>query len=228
MRKNKYIIFTIMILFLNISYVYAECTTEEMTNLKKEANKIRATYKHLGKVETEWGEIFYNNFNLEFTNVPNDFYLKIEGLDEEYKPENNIVKMTINNGKWNFDIYSSKCAEKVDSLLVKIPRYNVYSEDPLCEGIDGDKFSLCGKYYESDVTYESFKERVENYRAIHKIDSKKDKQEVIENKKNINLDIIIKYINKYKTYILGSIISILLIVIITIIIKKKRSRGVLK
>ena len=140
----------------------------------------------------------------------------------------NIIKMTINNGKWNFDIYSSKCAEKVDSLLVKIPRYNVYSEDPLCEGIDGDKFSLCGKYYESDVTYESFKERVENYRAIHKIDSKKDKQEVIEDKKNINLDIIIKYINKYKTYILGSIISILLIVIITIIIKKKRSRGVLK
>ena len=42
------------------------------------------------------------------------------------------------------------------------------------------------------------------------------------------LNVTEKYINKYKTYILGSIISILLIVIITIIIKKKRSRGVLK
>lgn len=43
----------------------------------------------------------------------------------------------------------------------------MYSLDPLCEGIDGRDFPLCGKYYEPRVSYADFEKRVKSYIATH-------------------------------------------------------------
>ena len=130
--------------------------------------------------------------------------------------------------KWNFDIYSSKCAQKVDSLLVKIPRYNVYSEDPLCEGIDGEDFSLCDKYLEYEVSYDTFKRKVEEYKKAHevkKVEPKKD-EEQFSIKMIINK--VLEFIINYQIYIIIILGVLLLILIIIIIVKKKKKRGVLE
>ena len=49
MKKIKYILFTFLILSLSILSANAKCTKEEINALKQETNKIKVTYKHLGR-----------------------------------------------------------------------------------------------------------------------------------------------------------------------------------
>ena len=92
--------------------------------------------------------------------------------------------------------------------------------DPLCKNIDGEKFPLCGKYYEYEVSYDSFKERVEHYRKTYNIDNNSD------NKSNF-FDIILDYIKSNVIYIVGGLVCVLFILIIVLVIRKKKNRGVL-
>ena len=229
MNKIKYVIFIITIFCLNYYNVYADCSNEDLKSLKKDANAIEVTYKHLGKVETEDGDN-YNNFDLTFKNVPDNFYIILNGDANKLTPTNNEIKKTYNSGTWNFEVYSNDCTEKLIDLKVKIPRFNIYSLDPLCEGIDGKDFALCGKYYEYDVGYDNFKKRVENYRVTNKIDQKSNNTNNTENK--YSFDVILKkisdFIIKYRLYILITLGFILLIISIIIMTSKRRKRGVLK
>ena len=227
MKCIKYIIFTILILLTNIFIIDASCTEEEISNLKKEVEKIKITYKHMGKVEYE-EYTAYNIFEVTVKNLTEDFYIKITELEEEIKvfPTNGEGKLKIYNGSWNFYVYSNKCDTKLDTIKVVIPRFNEYSLDPLCEGIDGEDFPLCGKYYEYNVSYSNFKERVTYYRDTHNI-----KKEDInrENKNNNNyIEYLISYLLNYRLYIIIGLIAILLILIPIIVYKRTKKRGVLQ
>ncbi len=220
--KKKYFVIVALIIFLGIPIVNADCSNEEIELLKKEANKIKVTYEHMGKVETYDGPT-YNRFNVEITNIPDNFYIKIYD-DTKYTPENGTVTKELLYGKWQIKVYSEKCEKEIDTISFKLPKFNMYSLDPLCKGIDGNDFPLCGKYYEYDVSYDSFKQRVEHYRITHKIEDNTDEPKEEKN----NFDIILKYLNEYKVYISIGLGTILVITLIIILIKKKRNRGVLK
>lgn len=224
MNKISKILFCILII-LSFSYVKADCTADEINKLKKEADKIDVTYEHLGGIETEYG-IDYGQFEVQINNIADDFYLKIHNIDENKNPENNMIKIKLYTGKQQIDIYSTKCEVKVDEISFKLPRYNIYSEDPLCEGVNSNEFSLCRKYYDYYVSYDEFIKKVNNYRLVNNITNENEKQ-IIEKKESILIQII-KSISKYKEYILVGIVLIILIMSITIIIKKKKKRGVLQ
>lgn len=227
MKNIKYILFAIIFLSLNIFNVKASCTEEELSNLKLEADKIKITYKHMGKVEYE-EYTAYNIFEVTVKNLHNDLYINITELEENIKiyPINGEGKTKIYNGNWNFYVYSNKCNTKIDTIKVFIPRFNTYSLDPLCEGIDGEDFPLCGKYYEYDISYASFKDRVTHYRNTHNIDNKN----TIDNENNdkIILKELLNYITKYRIYIIIPLTFLLIILIAIIIINKRKKRGVLK
>ena len=227
MKNIKYLILSIFILCLNFTYVKAFCTSEELSTLKKEAEKIKVTYKHLGKVETEEG-VSYNNFDVTVKNIPDNFYILILDGTMKLTPTNQIIIETFNSGTWNFEIYANECDEKIDEIKVKIPRFNIYSLDPLCEGINGEDFPLCGKYYEYYVNYEDFQMRVNQYRQNHKIET--DNKIIEEENFNIQklFSKILNYINKYQLYIVISLIVILIMLAIIIIKNKKKKRGVLE
>lgn len=227
MKNIKYILFTILFLFLNIFHVQATCTNEEISLLRKESDKIKITYKHLGKIETDEG-VYYNSFDVTIKNIPTDFYVVLEGLGTKYTPADNTVKETFDSGTWIFEFYSNKCEKKISTVKVKLPIFNVYSLDPLCEGIDGDDFSLCGKYYEYNVSYENFKERVTHYRLTHKIDDKKN--EPIEEKNSTEKIFaeIVSFLNNNLLYIAVSLVIFIVILITIIIMKNRKKRGVLK
>lgn len=229
MKNIKYILITILFLFLNVFYVDASCTDEEIDVLKDLADDIKITYKHKGKVETEDG-VFYSLFDVTVKNIDNDMYISVIDSNMVLTPVDGEIVETFNNGTWYFDIYSNKCEEKIDTVKVFIPRFNMYSLDPLCEGIDGDDFALCGKYYEYDVEYDNFVARVNHYRVTHNVSDNTDKKNDDEKQSDIKVlfNNLLDYIIQYRLYIVISLIVILIILIIVIVINRRRKRGVLQ
>lgn len=231
MNKIKYLIFSAIIFTLTFSYANAECTTEELSSLRQDADKVKVTYKHLGTEVNEDGIVIDNMFDITFKNLTDDMYLRIDKFDEEWteKNENGLIIFQIATGKYKFSIYSKKCQERITDINVKIPRFNSYSLDPLCDGIDESDFPLCGKYYEYEISYDNFKTRVEDYRKKNKID-KNDNNDASKEKFSINtiLSRILDFIDEYQLCLLISLIVILLILIIIIVIRRKKKRGVLE
>ena len=227
MKKVSLIIFYVMIFVLATCSVNAQCTNEEIDNLKKEANKIKVTYKHLGAVENDEGITVYDKFNVTFKNISDDLYIEMFNFSYVKHPENGTIVDTFTTGNWNFDIYSDKCEERISSINVYLPKFNIYSLDPLCKDIDVEEFALCGKYYEYDISYEAFKEKVVIYRNNHKII---EKNALVVADKNLSyyLNFIYDFIvNNFIYFIIGTII-IFSFIIFSIANKKRRSRGVLK
>lgn len=223
-NKIKYMLFVLLCAFFSNFYVNASCTGDEIGKLKQEAAKIEITYKHMGAIETQ-DFIDYNVFKVNVKNINKDFYIIYAGGTEKIIPdENGEAVAEIKNGTWYFRIYSNKCEIEVSTIEVFLPRFNMYSLDPLCDGIDGEDFALCGKYYEYDVSYDNFKERVTNYRNTHVI--------VDDDSSNVSevsiIDIILKYVNDYKFYIITFLCALLIIIIFVVVIGKRRKRSILE
>lgn len=228
MKNIKYYLITLLLILININIVYADCTDEEIKNLKKEANKIEITYKHIEEEIEDAEGVGKNLFYLTIKNIPDDVYFKEATYDINYPVEeikDGKFVETYSTGKWIFEFYSTKCNIKLTSISVNLPRYNPYSENELCEGINGDDFKLCNKYYDYDVSYEQFEQRVKQYRKIHKIEEKnantgKQKDDIIDGIKKI--------IKNNKIYIGGSTGIVILIISIIIYVLSRRKRGVLE
>lgn len=227
MRKVVCLIFVIMISCLNFSYVQAACSEEEIDALKKEAREIKITYEHLGVLEENGTEV-YDKFLVVASNINDDFYIHLSPFaTEDFVTEGETLKINLTTGTWHYLVYSSKCATQISDIEVNLPRFNIYSLDSLCEGIDGDDFSLCGKYYKYEVAYETFVERVTAYRTLNNIDNIEDSNDE-ENFLSDILNKVLDFISTYRIYILLSLGVILLIISIILITSKSRRRKVLK
>lgn len=222
MKNIRYLLFTMIMLFSYMFCVQASCTDEELSTLKKKADDIKITYKHLGYVELEDGNAYYDRFDVNIKNVSDDFYIMF--YDEKLVPTEGVIKETMVTGSWNLMIYSNRCETQIDEIKFRLPRFNLYSMDPLCDGIDGDDFALCGKYYEYDVDYDNFVARVKYYRTIHNITSDGSDSDSSNNIFNL----IFKYMSEYQIYIIVSLAVVLLILFIIITLMKRKKRGVLE
>lgn len=231
MKKIKYILFTVLILILSTLSVNAECTKEELNTLKQEANKIKVTYKHLGSNVDDEGTVVDYMFSLTFSNINDDMYIRIDDYNEEWKEvkDNKITIDKIATGKYRFSVYSNICQEKIGNINVKLPKFNSYSLDPLCDGINTDEFPLCSKYLEYQPSYETFVKKIEEYKKA------KEKKPDDNNNNNTDdstftkiLNQIINFITKYQIYIISALTIILIVLVILIISSKKKKRGVLE
>lgn len=223
--KLKYILFSTLIITLNILCINASCTDKELNDIKADIKNIKITYKHLGKVTKDDGSIAYNEFLVTATNIPNEVYVHLNPFaDNEFIKNEDNLQIKLTTGKWQYNMYSSKCEKTVDTIEVKLPRFNEYSLDPLCIDIDPEDFPLCGKYFEYEVSKESFARKVNTYRKENHIGEKK-KEEIKESK---ILDNIFNFIKEYKLYILCTLGLILTIIGILIIISKRKNKNVLK
>lgn len=228
MKNIKYIVFVILLMFVNVFYVNASCTDEEIDILKNKAKDIKITYKHMGIIEDE-DDIYYNNFEVKAKNVDDDLFFSLINGTIILEPKDGEVTDVFSNGKWNFEVYSKSCEQKIHTIEVFIPKFNKYSLDSLCEGIDGEDFALCGKYYEYEVPYDNFVERVNHYRITHNVKSDQNVQDKDSDDKFISLfKDILKFVKEYSLYISISFVISLIIIVFVIVIVKRRKRGVLK
>lgn len=208
MKNAKYLLITLLLVLFNIPLVYAECTNEEINKIKKETEKIEITYKHLGEVTKEDGSKVYNEFEVTTSNIPENIYIHLSPMTEEkFIEENKILKIKLTTGEWTYELYSSTCETTIDEIKVKLPTFNQYSLDPLCDGVDGKDFKLCSKYYEYTVDRDTFERRVKEYRDKHLT-----KEEQKENKKNY-MKRIVNYIkDKYIYFIAIGVICIVIFI----------------
>jgi len=226
MRNIKYIILILISLFVNVFYVNASCTDDELSILKSKAKDIKITYKHMGIIEED-NSIFYNNFEVKVNDIDEDLYISLYNNSLILEQINGEIVHVFNNGTFIFDVYSRSCKEKIDSIKVYIPKFNRYSLDPLCEGIDGNDFPLCGKYYEYDVSYDNFVDRVNYYRITHNVDISKDVNDNDNGNNFLKLyNYFLSFIKDYSLYFIISLIIILFILVLSIILIKRRKRGV--
>lgn len=226
MKKILYIISFILPFILTICNVSAQCTSEKIDFLKGEAKKIKVTYKHLGAVIDDEGITVYDRFNVTFNYVNDDFYINSSGSSYIAYPENHFIIGVFTTGKWNFDVYSKECESFVYKLNITLPKFNIYSLDPLCENIDDTQFSLCAKYYNYDISYDNFKKKIIEYKKNVKSDEKK-----VSDKDNIILHNVKKIYNFFLSNIICffiGLVTCLIVAILIIFIKKKKNRGVLK
>ena len=84
--------------------------------------------------------------------------------------------------------------EYIDFLNKK---FNSYSLDTLCDGIDGDDFPLCGKYLDYEVSYDTFKRKVEDYKKVQ--ETKKNNNEQINN--DISLRVLLNKILDFISFV---------------------------
>ena len=137
--------------------------------------------------------------------------------------KNNTKCYYFEPGTYRIDIVGKKqaCDDILKTINLKLIKYNPYSEDPLCKGIE--EFVLCQPTYEKELDYDTFVSRVNTYKKTkqNKIDKEQNNQ-----KENTNLDKIKSYIKENLVQIIIIIIFIILVIISTIIwinsIKKSR------
>jgi len=225
MRGMRYLLFTLIILFSCMFCVHAACTDTELEVLKKQAEDIKITYKHLGAIEDN-SMVVYDRFDVTFKNIPADTSLILSYAPSDFViPEDGVVKLEMMvTGTYDVKVFSDKCEDSIYEIEFTLPTFNEYSLDPLCEGIDGKDFPLCGKYYEYKVDYDNFVARVKHYRSNYHITNGGTNS----NSKSNILNVIGKFLSKYLNYVVVSFVVLLLVIVLIVMIRKRKKRGVLE
>lgn len=226
MKKDKNLLFTILLLILSINMVKAECTKEEEDKIKEDINKVEIIYKHLGEITQEDESKVYNEYMVTAKNIPKEVYVQLYPFTEEnFEKTNEELKIKLTTGTWHYYMYSEKCDKTLKDITVNLPKFNVYSLDPLCKDVNTDEFAYCYKYYQNEISRETFEKKVKEYRKINHLDDKKANNDIKEN--NV-IKSTVDFLLKYYVYIIITIAAIILIIILVILIKKKNKRKILE
>lgn len=218
MIKNKKLLSIISLSLLIPTIIYADCTKEEIDNFKKIEDEYKVTYEF---------DIDTKLYTLTFYSPQPDLY-DFVGEDEtvfsncEILDDNTAKCSNIKPNTYNFEIVgvSTTCNGTFKKIKTSLPKYNTYSEDPLCEGIE--EFVLCQPTYDKNIDYETFVSRVNSYKKNHQskpIDNN-TKEEVKEENR------IIQYIHDNSFQIIIIVIFIIMVIITIILTAKsiKKSR----
>lgn len=211
--KFRYALYTITLFLLCITNTYAACTQED----KKEFKKIEDEYTV--KYEFNKGTKDYTvTFNIP---LPDKYgYTIDENMNTENyvtSTDNSFTFSGIKPGQYKIEVIgvTNSCSDVLKEITLKLSKYNSYSEDPLCDGIE--EFVLCQPTYDKEIDYETFVSRVNTYKKNHT--NKVDEEPQEEPEENI----ILQYIKDNLFQIIIIIVFIILLTI-TIIVTAKSIR----
>ena len=194
--------------------IYAECTNEEVNAFKKISNEYKVTYE----MNTE-----SKLYNLTFYDpAPDKYTFVINGAtdgDFSIHDNNNYQYLGLSPGEYTVTIegVTNTCKDVLKTINLSLPKYNKYTEDPLCKGIE--EFVLCQSTYDKDIDYETFKQRVEVYKKT------KTENNIKTDDINKNNTIVNYFKNNIGQISLFTISLVLVIIVITLIAKRqKKSR----
>ena len=204
--KNKILIMLSVSLLLP-NLIYADCTKEEINAFKDIEEEFTVTSFIEGN--TKENHIKFINPNPEkygFKLISyNDNKTTTVDLKNIKEKEFSLPETP---GDYTVEIHgiTESCDIKLKTINIKLSKYNIYSEDPLCSDIP--EFVLCNPEYDKDIDYDTFVSRVNTYKQTL---VKKAIQE--EKEKENKIDEIVEYL---KENIVKIIIIIIFIIAITI------------
>ena len=209
MKKNILIIL-VMFIMLPLT-VYADCTSD----FEKVKNDFKVSYKY--NADTD-------DFNIIFVNPDYDkytfgFHDKDEINHVEIKYEDKQATITVKNYKGDKYDYAflatySECRNKIANKgTIELKKYNPYSDDPLCLG--NEEFALCQKDDDKAVDEETFKSRLETYKAS-KEKKEDDSQQNTTPSKEDSKEKKITFIDTITNYVQEHMVEVVIIVVIIV------------
>lgn len=221
MKKKRYIALILILSLLSMNKAYAACTQEEISGFEDVEDEYKITYEF--NKETK-------DYTLKFSSPKPDMYdyviysavdFECKDLDEDHM-KSECYNVPINEYILEIVGQTDSCNDVLKTFTLKLPDYNNFSEDPACEGIE--EFYLCQPTSEEKVDYDTFISRVNTYKR-----TKAEKEELVEQKKEGNnelLEEVMSYIKENLIQIIIIAVFIVLVVISTIVTYKsvKKSR----
>jgi len=225
--KLKYILIFILTFLFMVPDVNAEegyCDLNDYARIKNIVNKITITSEY---AKDENGNDT-GKFNLVIKDLTDELFIIDEITPKEYYFEDTengtIIIKNVIDVTYKFTIYYKTCDDKlIKTITHKVPKYNYYANNPLCEGIKEEELNVCNRLYQGDLDDETFKKIVNNYKESIDINN----QEINEEKNNIsnNANKVPNLLEKYYIYIIIGVIVIVILVSATLI---NRKRGALE
>lgn len=249
-NKTLYFIVFVVVCLLPFSVKAEECSDSKILELKEAAKNIEINYEYnkdakstdyleydyMGEEdeETEIEEELVINIkgamNLIITGLPKGMYIEEEEygryFDYSMQEDGKIIIENVGGGSKTFEVYSEECLSSIKTIIVDVPKYNVYHEDPLCEGISGDDLAVCGEFYNGDISYDILKASVEQYK--NELNNKKSEDNVVDNNSETNNNIVSNVTSSLEKYYLYIIAGVVLLIAIVIFIRVRRKRSVLE
>ena len=156
MRKIfNYSLFFILLSFLFINSVNAECSYQERKQLLNEAKAVDISVEPILNDNNEY------DFKFNVINITEDFFIKYYNTNNG---EENVINYELSNGgifsfvdtdtysvyNYKFEFYSTNnnCyADKISSRSITKPMYNMYSENVNCTYDNNKNFKYCAKFF---------------------------------------------------------------------------------
>lgn len=216
--KIKYVIASILLFCCIIPDVNALCSKSDILRARIDANNITP---EINRLKDEQGK-YTGKYNIIFKGFTKDFYIKEKntGIIYAYNSvqDGNLIVKNIEGGNLEFNIYYQRCSdEHMRTIKYNLPKYNYYSDSPLCEGISESELEICGNWYRGELTEESFNEQINKYRE------ELEQKQLEEQSKDTILNRIKNYLIEYYIYIISGIILIVIIVSLIVFRKKQYS-----
>jgi len=203
--EKQVTLITILVLLLMPKLVNAAryCDYSKLSTLKAYAANINTSYDY----------VIENNspkFTITITNVYKTMIIYDNTNRKYYYPSSNkelsdFALGGYESGKsYQFTVYTSEnscTSEVVYSFYVTLPPYNPYYNDPLCTKYP--YYKLCQKWSNTGLTYDKFREEMNNYITINGDDSNNSNTEN-------NTPTWLQFYLKYYLLILPSIIVLCL------------------
>lgn len=241
MKKKVVVMLAGILAMLNINSVKAAslCSVEDQARLNKIAGSVKAVYEeaqeeldpssYISNIETGEGPFYTSYFNIIFTNVTKDIYVKITNdYNDEVKfiryqdTEEGTYSFRWNNideiVRFTYEVYSSNdtsCRdEKYFTNYLVTPKYNKFHDYLICEGIED--YLPCQKYISVDMEFDEQQNKIEEYLKVED-DKKEDKDKAWYEK-------IGEFVKEHKTAFIAGGSIIVIAGVATVVVKMKRKR----
>lgn len=214
---KKILLVTIVSLIVNVNVIYAECTTKDREYYESIKDKYSVSNYFERETETYKLYLTYDD------DTAFSYEIEGEALDAaSYEFNDNVTIVgNLKPGEYTLRIVgvSENCSDTFSEETITLPKYNLYSYDEACDGIE--EFVLCNPTYDKEIDYDTFISRVNSYKK------EKAKKNNTDNKTDNKTTIIdwLKSNFKYIIYgLIGTIGFVLIAIIIKIVYNKERKR----
>ena len=187
-------IITILVLILLVPTVKVKalsCSYSELDKLKKIASNVNISNDCIEQDNNVTFTVTLNNLNEEIYFVDMTDYQTYNYENEELTISGYRSGQTV---RYVFYATDSRCQqEALYTARVSFPSYNRYYQDQVCEGIEN--FSLCQKWSSQNLSYESFLNKVNEYKNSLNVDDNVEPTPVINETSWIQLivDFLLDY-----------------------------------
>ena len=216
--NKRNVLFVLLLFFVNISFVYADCTEKEKKTFREISSNVTIdnSFDYATKTYTLVINLVDDSkYDINLNNR-NDSIIDCSVKDSVY------TCTGFKSGDYDFTIdgITDTCDITLKRINVRLPKYNKYYEQDICDGYH--YLAVCSEFFDRDITEDELINILSSY-------DKKDDDDLEQKdvKKDSFLDDVVNFLISYYIEIIVVIVFIVLLILTIIMIvrsSKKRRR----